>query len=126
MGKVIVLLFMVFCHIVDDYYLQGWLASAKQREWWKKNAPNEMYKYDYLVALFFHSFSWTFMMMLPLLIYTILFGGVYYQLLFIGNIVIHFYVDNEKANKKKINLVQDQLYHMMQIFGTWLLWFYIY
>lgn len=126
MGKVIVLLFMVFCHIVDDYYLQGWLASAKQREWWKKNAPNEMYKYDYLVALFFHSFSWTFMMMLPLLIYTILFGGVYYPLLFIGNIMIHFYVDNEKANKKKINLVQDQLYHMIQIFGTWLLWFYIY
>lgn len=126
MGKIIVLLFMVFCHIVDDYYLQGWLASAKQREWWKKNAPNEMYKYDYLVALFFHSFSWAFMMMLPLLIYTILFGGVYYPLLFIGNIMIHFYVDNEKANKKKINLVQDQMFHMIQIFGTWLLWFYIY
>lgn len=33
-----VLLAMVFCHIVDDYYLQGWLASAKQRKWWEENA----------------------------------------------------------------------------------------
>ena len=24
---------MIFCHVVDDYYLQGWLASAKQKKW---------------------------------------------------------------------------------------------
>lgn len=29
--KIILLLGMLFCHIVDDYYLQGWLASAKQK-----------------------------------------------------------------------------------------------
>lgn len=36
--KTILLLTMLFCHIVDDYYLQGWLASAKQKSWWEKNA----------------------------------------------------------------------------------------
>ena len=46
--KIILLLGMLFCHIVDDYYLQGWLASAKQKSWWEKNAPDELYKNDYI------------------------------------------------------------------------------
>ena len=35
MSKLFVLLAMVFCHIVDDYYLQaiGPLASMKQKSW---------------------------------------------------------------------------------------------
>ena len=49
--KTILLLAMLFCHIVDDYYLQGWLASAKQKSWWKKNAPDKLYKNDYIMAL---------------------------------------------------------------------------
>lgn len=36
MKETILLLCMLFCHIVDDYYLQGWLASAKQKSWWEK------------------------------------------------------------------------------------------
>ena len=42
---------MLFCHIVDDYYLQGWLASAKQKSWWEKNNPNPLYKNDYIQIL---------------------------------------------------------------------------
>lgn len=34
--KILILFTMIFCHIVDDYYLQGWLASAKQKSWWKR------------------------------------------------------------------------------------------
>ena len=45
--KILFLLGMIFCHIIDDYYLQGWLAFAKQKEWWTKNTPNPLYKYDY-------------------------------------------------------------------------------
>ena len=30
-----ILILMLFAHIVDDYYLQGWLASAKQKKWWE-------------------------------------------------------------------------------------------
>lgn len=83
--KLIILVSIIFCHIVDDYYLQGWLASAKQKSWWEKNAPDKLYRYDYIVALFMHSFSWSFMIMLVPTVYVVLFGGTWYPLLFIGN-----------------------------------------
>ena len=117
--KLFLLFLMLFMHIVDDYYLQGWLASAKQKSWWEQNAPNKLYKYDYLMALFMHSFSWSFMIMLPYHFYILLFGGTFYLILFIGNLIIHMYVDNMKANLKKINLIQDQLIHIIQIIITW-------
>ena len=60
-----IVLLMIFCHIVDDYYLQGWLASAKQKKYWEENAPDKMYRFDYIWALIMHSFSWAFMIMLP-------------------------------------------------------------
>lgn len=119
MIKFIILLSMIFCHIVDDYYLQGWLASAKQKQWWVNNSPDLMYKYDYLMALFMHSFSWSFMIMLIPTVYIIWFGGFYTPLLFVCNVAAHMIVDDMKANKKKINLVQDQLIHLMFIIGTW-------
>ena len=65
MNNAFIFLLMIFCHIVDDYYLQGWLASAKQKRYWEENAPDKMYKHDYIWALIMHSFSWTFMIMLP-------------------------------------------------------------
>ena len=123
--KLFLLFLMLFMHIVDDYYLQGWLASAKQKSWWEQNAPNKLYKYDYLIALFMHSFSWSFMIMLPYHIYILLFGGTFYPILFIGNLIIHMYVDNMKANLKKINLIQDQLIHMIQIIITWYMLFFV-
>lgn len=116
--KFLIFVSMVFCHIVDDYYLQGWLASAKQKSWWEKNSPDELYKHDYIAALFMHSFSWTFMIMLVPTIYIILFGGKYYPLVFVANLIIHMITDNLKANVKVINLCQDQLIHMIQIIGT--------
>lgn len=120
MATKLILVSMVFSHIVDDYYLQGWLALAKQKSWWEQNVPEKLYKYDYIAALFVHSFSWTFMIMLVPTVYMILFGGTWYPLLFIGNVLIHMYVDDLKANKKRINLIQDQSIHMLQIIWTWL------
>lgn len=111
---------MIFCHIVDDYYLQGWLASAKQKTWWEQNVPDKMYKHDYIVALFMHSFSWTFMMMLVPIIYTCTFSGIWNPLLFIANVMVHMFVDNLKANEMKINLIQDQGIHLLQILWTWI------
>jgi hypothetical protein len=119
--KIFLLLTMIFMHIVDDYYLQGWLASAKQKSWWEKNAPDEMYRKDYLVALFMHSFSWSFMIMLPTTIYLLIVGGTWYPLLYVSNLLIHMVTDNAKTNQHKINLIQDQSIHMLQIILTWIL-----
>lgn len=116
---IILLLSMIFCHIVDDYYLQGWLASAKQKIWWENNAPDEMYKNDYKMALLMHSFSWSFMIMLPLTIFCIVTKQQIFEMWYFINMFIHYCVDDLKANQKKINLVQDQLIHIGQIVMTW-------
>ena len=124
--KIFILISMIFCHVVGDYYLQGWLASAKQKKWWIENAPNDLYKNDYLMALFCHSFSWSFMIQMPILIYsfyTHLF--IWNILLFIINLIIHMFIDNLKANKLKINLIQDQIIHFIQIIMTWIIIFII-
>lgn len=117
--KFLLLLTMIFCHIVDEYYLQGWLASAKQKSWWKKNSPEDMYRKDYLAALFMHSFSWSFMIMLVPTIYTVIVGRVWSPFVFVTNLIVHMVIDDLKANRKKINLVQDQSIHMIQILATW-------
>ncbi len=115
------LIIMLFLHIVDDYYLQGFLANAKHKNWWIENCPHELYQNDYKMALIEHAFSWTFMTMLPAMIMN---GcGKVYIIMFILNWVVHGYVDNLKANKYKINLIQDQLIHVGQIVLTWIVMF---
>ena len=111
-----VLLTMIFLHIVDDYVLQGILAQLKQKKFWEDNAPDEMYKYDYIWALIMHSFSWTFMIMLPIAL-TQKVGNPFYAV-FLANIFIHAVTDDAKANRHKINLWQDQIVHIVQIILT--------
>ena len=113
---------MIFCHIVDDYRLQGILASMKQRDWWRKQEQYcDKYKYDYIAALIMHSFSWAFMIMLPLAVMRGFDVGLVFVTVFIVNAVVHGIVDNLKANKMKINLVQDQTIHICQIICTFLI-----
>lgn len=121
MNNTFVLLLMIFLHIVDDYYLQGWLASAKQKEWWQANAPQELYRRDYIWALIIHSFSWSFMVMLPIAFKLNFEITIVYILLFLNNLIWHAVVDNLKANKKVINLWIDQIIHIIQIVITFLI-----
>ena len=114
-----ILMLMFFAHIVDDYYLQGWLASAKQKKWWEQNAPDKLYRFDYIMALVCHSFSWSFMIMLPWIIYAG--SSLNFALIAIPvNVIIHAIVDDLKANKHKLNLIQDQLIHLAQIVVTFI------
>lgn len=116
--KILLLFAMIFCHIIDDYYLQGVLASMKQKMWWRKQESyNENYKHDYIIALTMHAFSWAFMIMLPFILV-----GVNQYVIVVSiaiNTIIHAFIDDLKANKKKINLVQDQIIHIIQILLTW-------
>ena len=118
MNNIFIFLLMIFCHIVDDYYLQGWLASAKQKKYWEENAPDKMYKHDYIWALIMHSFSWAFMIMLPVAFVMNFSINVAFLTTFICNILIHAITDDLKANRKRINLIQDQLTHIWQIILT--------
>ena len=121
MNGLFVLLSMVFCHIVDDYYLQGKLALFKQKSWWEEKAPDQLYKHDYIVALMMHSFSWAFMIMLPVAVSQEFQIEAAFVTMFIINTVVHAIVDHLKANKRKINLVTDQLIHIGQIIVTFLI-----
>lgn len=118
MSKWFVVLLMFFCHVLDDYRLQGVLSSMKQKEWWKENYPQNMYKYDYIVALIMHSINWSFLIMLPIAIYNRFNVDVCFVVMFILNTFFHVTIDNLKANSKKINLVIDQTFHVLQIAWT--------
>lgn len=118
---------MVFLHIVDDYMFQGVLSKLKQKSFWKNDpiGKDPMYKFDYIVALVCHAISWTFMIMLPVIIYiymcaipvpTVNIIGAY-----VMNIILHAAADDLKANRHAINLVQDQCFHLLQIVASFLL-----
>ena len=121
--KIFILIVMMFCHTVADYNLQGWLASAKQKSYWEENASENMYRYDYIMALIMHSISWSAMIMFPLMIHQLYTSHslIMTFIIFIINIFLHAQIDDMKANAKQINLVQDQLMHLVQIFGSWFL-----
>lgn len=129
MNDLFVLLIMFFCHIVDDYYLQGVLATLKQKSWWDIHAKDELYQYDYIIALVEHAFSWAFMIHLPVLFF--MYNGKMFMnmqklfcILFV-DMVIHAIIDDQKANRHTINLIVDQVMHFMQIVITWFLYFYV-
>lgn len=120
MNNILLLFTMIFAHIIDDYCLQGILASMKQKSWWKNQEQyNDKYKHDYIIALAMHSFSWAFMIMCPILFTMPQQVRASFIIAFIVNVIIHAVVDDLKANKFKINLVQDQLIHLAQIVVAW-------
>ena len=118
-NKMFVLLCMIFLHIIDDYKLQaGVLNNLKQKSYWEENAPDEMYKNDYKWALLMHSFSWSFMIMLPIAWAMSFNITIPFICVFIANVGIHALTDHLKANEYKINLWEDQLIHIGQILIT--------
>lgn len=118
MNNAFVVLLMIFLHIVADYNLQGWLATAKTKDFWEQNAPDKMYKKDYICALIIHSISWTFLIMLPIAYVMDFKINGSFVICFLINIYFHANIDDLKANKKTISLVTDQKCHLIQIFIT--------
>ena len=115
-----ILLFMILLHIIDDFVLQPIsLSNLKQKKWWEKQEGySDKYKDDYKVALAIHSISWSIMIHIPLVIMFPSLGQLALLISFIANAVIHYYIDDLKANKLKINLFEDQMVHFCQICTT--------
>ena len=119
MSNIFILAAMLFMHILDDYVLQApCLCDLKQKSFWEKNAPEEQYKKDYIVALIMHSLSWSFMIMLPCAFALDFSVGGGFAYFFVFNTALHAITDHLKANVKVINLWIDQSCHMVQIVGT--------
>ena len=115
-----ILLFMILLHIIDDFVLQPIsLSNLKQKKWWEKQEGySDKYKDDYKVALAIHSISWSIMIHIPFVIMFPSLGQLALLISFIANAVIHYYIDDLKANKLKINLFEDQMVHFWQICTT--------
>lgn len=115
-----IVLFMILFHIIDDFVLQPIsLSNLKQKKWWKKQEGySDKYKDDYKVALAIHSISWSIMIHIPLVIMFPSLGQLALLISFIVNTVIHYFIDDLKANKLKINLFEDQMVHFCQICTT--------
>lgn len=110
----------IFLHIVDDFYLQGIMANMKQKKWWAEQTQDPKYKYDYIIVLFLHGFSWAFITHIVYLAIFVLNSSdtavkSFVVCSILVNACIHAFIDNLKANKFKINLIQDQLLHIIQI-----------
>ena len=115
-----IVLFMILFHIIDDFVLQPIsLSNLKQKKWWEKQEGySDKYKNDYKVALAIHSISWSIMIHIPLVIMFPSLGQLALLISFIVNAVIHYFIDDLKANKLKINLFEDQMVHFCQICTT--------
>lgn len=121
MDVIIVLVLCLFTHSVYDFHIQGILANLKQKKWWMENVFvkgfDHKYEYDYLAALATHGFEWSVAMHLPL----IFFWNVDLVLLIssiLMNTIVHCVVDDLKCNRFKINLIEDQLIHFIQVVLT--------
>jgi hypothetical protein len=116
-------LLMLLLHFIADYTLQGCLANMKQKSWWieqchKHGFDFAKYKYDYVCSLICHALYWTLITFTPIIFFSDL-SDIDITAVVISNTVIHTIIDHIKANKFKINLIVDELFHMAQIFITY-------
>ena len=117
MIKLVILMFI--CHVIDDFVFQPiCLSKLKQKKFWLENTNNQLYKNDYKMALVIHSFSWSGMILLPWIIFA---KDWIIMIMFFINGIIHCIVDDAKANKLTINLIQDQFIHICQIILTFII-----
>ena len=123
--KIAIILLILLMHFIYDFHIQGILAEMKQKSWWsnecnKYHAPFFKYRNDYKMALIVHSVECALFTMLPLIVDMLISEHTGHLqnawILFLPCILLlavsHYLIDDKKANELKINLVQDQLYHI--------------
>lgn len=119
-----IFLLMIFCHLIDDFVLQNKFSYLKQKSWWVKacredGLPFDKYKNDYKMALFEHALEWSIAITLPIMIFVNCPGWLLILLVTL-NTIFHLLIDNMKANQLRLNLIQDQLLHFVQIVITFM------
>ena len=116
---IFILLSLVFSHIIADFHVQNtFMAKYKQAKEWK--IYGKPYLYDWVPVLVVHSFSWAFFTFLPLLYYVYIKDMTFgmWAIVVLVNTLIHFVIDDQKCNRFNINLIEDQLSHLLQILIT--------
>ena len=123
MRLAVIAILMAWCHVIDDYMLQGCLADLKQRDWWRRmiastmkaDLEDTMYRRDYIAALLCHGLSWSCCVHLPLLLAGLWGHPGYIACSVPAHALLHALVDHAKANARLISLVEDRLLHVLQL-----------
>lgn len=121
MVQIILLSFLA--HIMADFVIQPvCLSQMKCKSWWvkeceKNNVDFKNYRSDYISAMLMHAMSWSAMILLPYMFMIPISNWLLIKL-FLGNAVVHAFVDDQKANRFKINLWEDQIIHLVQLLVT--------
>ena len=97
-------LIIVAIHVLYDFNQGEHVATMKQKDWWKEHYPAKLYRHDYIIVLILHGLLWS-----------VCNGFILFFIIF--NAMLHTLVDHAKANIKCINLLQDQLLHLIQLLG---------
>ena len=108
---------MVFCHAIEDFHVQGILANLKQQSWWyEQTGYDKKYRNDYIPSILIHGFEWSMFIHIPLLFFYGFTAPIFISLAV--NTFIHAHIDHLKCNRHKLNLIQDQVLHTVQIVVT--------
>ncbi len=105
------LVLMLVGHLIADYTLQGWLADGKQKFWWRRMFNEDIlskYRFDYIAALVCHSLYWSIFVCAPF------YESRFFLVAILVNSLVHAIIDDLKANRYKINLIIDQVLHLLQ------------
>lgn len=124
-------LILLFLHLFADFTLQGLFGPLKQKDWWLKEFQKgstwttyeglvRFYGKDYRVANAGHALFWTLITFAPLWLWC---ESAWWIVGIVGlNAIFHYVVDDLKANAHRINLIHDQLLHLVQIAVTFFIW----
>ena len=125
--KIALIFLMYLMHYIEDFHLQGCLANLKQKKWWVENVSRNLdatkYRKDYTMGLLAHSIENALFVMAPLIVDLLLseHAGALQNTWFLfipatfALAMTHYSIDDAKANLFKINLIQDQVLHIICI-----------
>lgn len=124
-------LLVILLHLVADYSLQGCLAQLKTAKFWRSvcrdcewcsaDAAFRRYGHDYRAGLVCHALYWTLVTFAPIIFHPLCSAWTALAIVSL-NALFHCWVDDLKANRGRLNLVQDQLLHAVQIAATIGVW----
>ena len=124
-------LLVLLLHFYSDFNLQigAKLDSMKQKIWWRRQfnklkmdaVDAKRYRYDFKCALLIHALVWSILTFAPLIYFTKNVVGI--LAIVVVNALTHAWIDDVKANEYVLNLIEDQVMHIIQIALTVFLWY---
>lgn len=131
-----IFLLILLLHYFADFTLQklSGLHNFKQKDWWDEELNKttnwttyqgmvKKYGKDYLMGMFCHCVFWALVTFAPIIYLSNNDWFIIGMLIF--NTAFHFIVDDLKANWHRINLIQDQNLHLVQIALTFAVWRFV-